>query len=315
VRAVEDADIVLDAPSGPLIGDIWGGGWKELFCLLRLYIPARRGKLVFFYAPSMGPFSGRMMNWMRRRVISKARGVIVRECISAKYLREQLAIESEVTADSAFQNQISASYLERYKNNHNLSDTLGLIDSVKVVGVSILDVRWMPPYKGKDELQNAIESSMTALINWLIAEGYYILLLPQMFGFDPESELLDRFSNLNVEKIRVLDKNCDAYCQQVIISKLFAVVSMRYHPTIFASKASVPALCISYEHKMQGLAEKMGRSDLIITLDEVDAQTLIARFTYLENNYDTIKQELTKASQRLVKESQKTTERIIDELP
>ena len=314
VRAVADADIVLDAPSGPLIGDIWGRELDEVFCLLRLYIPARRGKPVFFYAPSMGPFSGRIMNWLRRRVISKARGVIVREEISAKYLREQLGIASEVTADSSFQNQISTEYLKRYEHNRDLSDTLSLIDGGKVVGVSILDVRWMPQYRKKDELQNALESSVTALINWLIAEGYTILLLPEMFLFDPERELLDRFSNLNEEKIRVLDKNCDAYCMQVIVSKLFAVVSMRLHPIVFASKASVPALSISYEFKMQGFAELMGRSDLTLDLDEVDAQTLIERFTYLTNNYETIKQELARASQRLMTESQKTTERIIDEL-
>jgi colanic acid/amylovoran biosynthesis protein len=177
----------------------------------------------------------------------------------------------------------------------------------------------MPPQsRQKDELEELLESSVTVLINRLIADGYTILLLPQLFDklklADKERELLERFRNLNVDKIHVLDEDCDTYCQQVIISKLFAVVTMRYHPTIFAAKASVPALIVAYEHKTYGLAEQLGRLDLTLDVEEVDAQALIERFTYLEKNYDVIKQELAVTGQRLMRDSQKTTERIVASL-
>jgi coenzyme F420 hydrogenase subunit beta len=319
VRAIEDADIVVDAPHGPVIGDLYGAVF-ELPCLLLLYIPARRGKQLFIYAPSMGPFSGRMRNWIRRRVISKARHVTVREGISAKYLHEQLGIDAEVTADSAFQNIVPSDYVEKCVKNSNAFDILQLAARVKVIGMALLDIRWMTPRyrKKRAPLQAGIERSMTALINRLIAEGYTIVLLPQQFGkfklADKERELYERFRSLNVEKIYVLDEGCDTYCQQVIISKLFAVVTMRYHTTIFAAKASVPALIVAYEHKTHGLAEQLGRLDLTLDVEDVDAQALIERFTYLENNYDVIKQELAITGQRLMRESQKTTERIVESL-
>jgi colanic acid/amylovoran biosynthesis protein len=314
LQAVSDADIVIHAPGGPMIGDLYGSGLSELFELLRLYIPMRKNKPVFFYAPSMGPFSRKIMNRVRRAVIKKASLVAVREERSAKYLREQLGVTPYVTADSAFQNTIPNAYLQTHEGTCDASEVLDLAEQHKLVGMSLLDVRWLTYYHKNDALQEAIERSAKTLVNWLTAKGYFILIIPQLFGLDYEMPLLQRFRTLNREQIRILDNTCDAYAQQVIISKLFAYVTFRYHPAIFASKSNVPTLCIFYEHKMRGLMEKLGRSDLTMSVEDVDDSQLIQRFTYLEDNYNVIKHELAEANGKMKGDAERTTKLIIERI-
>ena len=312
IRAVHDADVVIHAPGGPNIGDLYTGkyGLFRFFGSYRLLIPILRGKPVFFYAPSMGPFLGRF-RIIRKFVLKKASAIILREEISSKYLKEQLGLDSYVTIDSAFQNDISEDYIRRYTN---ISEILNIIENEKVVGITITDLKWHPVYRNYNGLSEKIIYSLSNVIKYLVGKGYFIFLIPQLFGEVEDISLLEDIRELNEEKIFILPSNMDSYAQQVIISKLFCVISMRYHPNIFAAKGNIPSICISYEHKMEGFMEKLGRTDLMIKVEEISTNKIIDKFTYLEENYNTIKEQLKKRTPQLKEESKKTTEIIIEKL-
>ena len=89
---------------------------------------------------------------------------------------------------------------------------------------------------------------------------------------------------------------------------------MRYHPIVFATKANVPFVCISYEHKVKGFISKIGLTDLIVDVEEISADKIIDRFTFLEDNYKVIKEQLRKQSPQLKEDSKKTTRIIIEKL-
>ncbi len=89
---------------------------------------------------------------------------------------------------------------------------------------------------------------------------------------------------------------------------------MRYHPNVFATKGNVPSICIYYEHKAKGFMDKVGLTDLMIDVEEISASKIIDKITYLEDNYNTIKELLKKRTPQLKEESQKTTEIIIEKL-
>jgi colanic acid/amylovoran biosynthesis protein len=313
VSAVHDADIVIHAPGGPAIGDLYGGkyGFLESFYLYRLLIPILKGKPVFFYAPSMGPFSGILRNRIRKFVLKRSSAIILREKISSKYLKTQLGLDSYVTLDSALQNNIPNEYLERY---NNISEILIIIENEKVVGMTITDLKWHVTYRKNDALTEKIMHSLSGVIKYLISKGYVIFLIPQLFGEGEDTPLLERFRKLNKEKIFILPQNIDSFAHQVIISKLFCVIGMRYHPNIFAAKGNVPSISIYYEHKMKGFMEKLERTDLMINVEEISANKIIDKFTYLEENYNTIKEQLKKRTPQLKEESQKTTDIIIEKL-
>jgi colanic acid/amylovoran biosynthesis protein len=313
VKAINEADIVIHAPGGPAIGDLYSGkcGLREFFYLYRLLIPIFKGKPVFFYAPSMGPFSGRLRNIIRKFILKKSTAIILREEISSKYLKEQLGLDSYVTLDSAFQNDVPDDYISRYSN---ISEIFKIIEDKKVIGMTLTDLKWHPIYRNYKGLSEKIMLSLFDVINYLINNGYVILLIPQLFGGQDDVSLLESFCKLNNKKIFILPPNIDSYGQQVIISKLYCVISMRYHPNIFAAKFNVPSIAIYYEHKTLGFMEKLGRTDLIVNVEEIDTSKIIDKFIYLEKNYNTIKEQLKKQTVHLKIESQKTIEIIIDKL-
>lgn len=313
IKAIDEADILIHAPGGPSIGDVYGSRWLHDLPYLQRLLVAKifKKKPLFFYAPSMGPFSGKLRNFIRKFILKRADIITVRDPISAVYLKKQLGLEAYVTLDSALQNDIPEDYLARYDN---LSGILEMLEHRKVVGMVITDLKWHPVYGRSPALAGKIMDCCSSVADYLCTNGYWILLIPQLFGESDDVRLHKYISRLDQKRIRICPSNIDSYAQQVIISKLFCVISMRYHPNIFAAKAGIPFISISYEHKMRGFVKKIEFTDLIIDIEEVSADKIINKFIYLEENYNTIKEHLKKQTLQLKEESKKTTLLIADKL-
>jgi Uncharacterized conserved protein len=108
------------------------------------------------------------------------------------------------------------------------------------------------------------------------------------------------------------DERYDTYFQQYVISRLYAVIGMRYHSNIFSAKMGTPFISVSYEQKMQGFMEKMKLSDYCIVLGDLNEQKLIEKFRLLEDHYDEYKQYLVDIHNDMKAESYKTTEILSD---
>ena len=319
IHAMDDASIVIHAPGGPAIGDMYYEarlGLGEFPYLFRLLLATVfKHKPLFFYACSMGPFSanfrGRIKNVIRRFMLRRAAAITVREEISARYLKEQLGLDSLVTMDSALQSDISTDYINRYAN---ISEILDMLRNKKTIGMVITDLKWHPIYRKYSGLGENIISAVSDVTRRLVEKGYAILLIPQLFGEQEDVSLLQRIAESSKEGVYVLPSEVDSYAQQIIISKLFGLISMRYHPIVFATKANVPFVCISYEHKVKGFINKIGLTELNMDVDEISADKIIDKFTYLEDNYEAIKEHLKKQSPQLKEDSKKTTRIIIEKL-
>ena len=315
IRAVNEADVVIHAPGGPTIGDLNAMG--DLYYLYRLLVAkVFKKKPLFFYAPSMGPLSGRLRNRVRKFLLSRADAVILRDEISYGYLRDQLGLEAWVTVDSACQNDISEDYIQRYDN---LSDTLGLLERKKTVGMVVTNMRWHPRYRHSEGLAESIMACCSEVTNYLTHKGYSILLIPQLFGKAEwlqaiDMRLLERIRDKSKGQVYICPPNVDSYGQQVLISKLFCLISMRYHPVVFAAKGNTPFISIYYEHKAEGFARKVGFTDFTINIEDISAGEITNRFEVLEQDYYTVKERLRAINPALKEESRKTTRIIVDKL-
>ncbi|HUU64053.1 MAG TPA: polysaccharide pyruvyl transferase family protein [Dehalococcoidia bacterium] len=315
IRAVNEADVVIHAPGGPTIGDLNAMG--DLGYLYRLLVAkVFKKKPLFFYAPSMGPFSGRLRNRARKFVLRRADATILRDEISYGYLRDQLGLEAWVTLDSALQNDVSEDYIQRYDN---LKDTLELLEGKKTVGMVVTNLKWHPRYRHSEGLAENIMACCSEIVNYLLEKGYSILLIPQMFGKHPviqgmDIRLLERIREKSKGQVYICPPNVDSYGQQVLISKLFCLISMRYHPVVFAVKGNTPFISIYYEHKAEGFARKVGFTDFMLNVEDISAGEIINRFEVLEQNYDTVKERLIAINPLLKEESRKTTRIIVDKL-
>jgi len=111
-----------------------------------------------------------------------------------------------------------------------------------------------------------------------------------------EEDLLENIRKLDEDHIQIRPSNIDSYGQQILISKLFTLISTRYHPIVFAAKSNIPFIIpfisIYYEHKAEGFAQKTGLTEFSVPVEKINADEIINMFEILERDRDTIVERL-----------------------
>ena len=312
VKMMKESDLIIHAPGGPSIGDIYGP--KEFNYLSKFLAAQKMGKPYVFCAPSAGPINKASRNPIRRKVYKNAKAIVLREQLSQKFLNKLMPDnKSIVTCDMALQNEINlTNEAAKFKENAQLNS---FIEDSKVVGITITDLLWHPIHSKNEKLQHDIKSSFSVFIKYLTDNGYKVVFIPQLFGTGNDYKLMSKYC-IN-DRCYVLSDSYDAYFQQYLISKLYAVVGMRYHSNIFSAKMNTPFISISYEQKMKGFVKKMTLMDYCIDINELSAKKLVDKFQKLEQNRDSLKSYLESKSAKLKALSHETVviiENVLNEL-
>jgi colanic acid/amylovoran biosynthesis protein len=285
VRTLRKQNLIVYSPGGAVISDkFW---WtKQLEYLLPFMCAGKFSVPIVVAAPSIGPFDDdKDKNLLRHQWLSYANKICVREPISAEYLKKLQLTNVEVTIDTAFYDEPhEADVIERWNDSGELRDFF--LKHKKMVGFTLSDFSWNVEYREKGQMIADSEKIVRNFIHKLSEKGYGILLIPQLFGNQNDSEYLKQFSETNVF---ILSDRYDTYFQQYVISKCYAVVGMRYHSNIFAAKMGVPFIAIGYEEKMYGFMENWGLSDFLIRLPFLTEPVLLEKWHSLQDNYETYK--------------------------
>ena len=299
---MKNSDLVIHAPGGPSIGDLYKG--EEILYWLRLLAAYRFKVRYFFYAPSAGPFKIHWRNFIRKILYKNASGITFREDLSKKYFEEILPnINATVTLDAAFQHDIDVDENERIlKQDKELSDFLN--ENKKIVGLTITDLQWHPKYSSNEELSNHINEEISKLVEYLVKMGYKVIFIPQLFGEQNDYDYMKKFEQKNCY---TMSEKYNCYFQQYIISKIYAVIGMRYHSNIFAAKMGTPFISISYEQKMKGFINKIDYNDYCLDIHEFNAEKIIKKFVMLIEKYEDIQKKLKEIKLELKAEAYKTT--------
>jgi len=308
-EALKRSDLVIHAPGGPSIGDTYA--CSEILYLLRYMAILRMKKHFIICAPSVGPFHKKTRNWLRRRIFCSARQVILREEISQGYLNQLLpGNRSCVTLDAAFQNTIDMSLNEEKLKEYTALKQF-LSQEGKIIGMTITDLLWHPVLGKEKGLAERISSEFKAVVKRLTEEGYKILFIPQLFGMAHDADYMRQFE---LEGCFTMSEEYDCYFQQYIISKMHALIGMRYHSNIFSAKMEIPFISISYEQKMRGFVKKIKYENYCIDIRNLSGDGVIEKFHSLEQNYDSIREYLHRINPKLRKKSYETTKIILKEL-
>lgn len=302
-KAINGADIVLHAPGGPSIGDIYMP--QETIKLRRLLAVKKAGVPYAFYAPSMGPFKNAERNPVRKEILEGASLICLREDISAKMVKEFVPLTNPiVTLDSAFQHDIDINENEKKFNEY--TELKGFVgNGQNVIGITITDLQWNSLYKGDGKTKENIRETFTEFIKKITGVGYKVLFIPQLFSEANDYVYMKSFA---IQNCYVMSDKYDCYFQQFIISKIKAVVGMRYHSNIFSAKMGTPFVSVSYEQKMQGFMKKAGLLEYCLPISELSANSLSNKFEGMMSNYDEYKSLLAIKKAEFKKESSKTTE-------
>ena len=311
-KYIKMADIVLHAPGGPSIGDTY---IEDEMGYLRFYNLLVNQEIPYmFYAPSMGPFNEKNREKIRKRVLEGAKKIVVRDPISKDYVSSFVPkCEVELTLDSALQHD-----LNKNVNNAKLKTYARLDDFInthkKCIGVTITDLKWHPVLSKTNVAKN-ISDTFIRFLTEIEKDGYGIVFIPQLYGTGNDKNLMGEFC-FNKENYFVIDdsEGYDTYFQQYVISKLYAVIGMRYHSNIFSAKAGTPFISISYEQKMAGFMNKMNLEKYCINVKELSFEKLSEKFELLNENYGLYKNFLINEHDTMKNESHRTTEYVVNYL-
>ena len=307
IAAYRSADVVVSAPGGPYFGDLYIG--HEPVHWLYVWMARMFRKPVMLYAPSAGPFRSRWANPFRRVTYRMFDEIYVREEISAGHIRKlfgsrRRTVEVKVTVDAAL--QVSVPPEARHS------------DARRVV-VSAID--WK--YEG-DPLPNArranYDSAVTAAVLELCGgSACEVILVPQLHAtVHRDAPYLERLavqirnaaSSTNVA-VSVFDESRDMLAQRALFSSADFVVAGRYHPAVFALSAGVPQVCIPYEHKATGVLQLAGLDDVIVPIDAVSVEGLVAVAKRVKETADDVANRSRKAASELATLSGRTSRAVV----
>lgn len=260
----------------------------------------------------MGPFDDNLWkNWVRRRLLSVPQKICVREEMSKRYL-EKIGVCRNVisTIDTAFYDMPDA------ENNENILNRdkalTGFLQKYReVVGITISDFSWHVKLSKNKDLALAIEDVMKVFIKELNLKGIGVLLIPQLFGNENDSKFLDKFRESDTF---LLSEEYDTYFQQYIISKLYAVIGMRYHSNVFSAKMATPFIAIAYEDKMRGFMESAGITRYMLEVESISYEKLESKWEDLVFSYDEYKLFLQEQRDRWKRSAGKTMNMIRESL-
>lgn len=311
IKALCNQDLIIYAPGGSVISDrFW---WRKQLEYLVPFFCAKHYRIpMVMAAPSVGPFQKHnWRNFIRKKLLQVPKHLFVREEISKEYLyRLGISKNVAVTIDTAFYDTPDMEANEVIlKENLELQAFLNRYP--KVIGMTISDFSWHVKYLHNKLLSDHIRHVMKDFISNQNKEGIGILLIPQLFGNQNDIKFLKQFEFANTF---VLADTFDTYFQQFLISKLYAVVGMRYHSNIFAAKMGIPFLAIPYEEKMQGFLQQWGLNQYSLQLEELSVPCLKAKWEILRLNYSSYQLYLQKHREIWRKQAAQTIRAIVKNL-
>ena len=292
VRTLASADLIVYPPGGAVISDRFF--WSKQMEYLLPFLCARLHRIpIFVAAPSMGPFDANHPRPLRTWLLKTPRVLCVREPISARYL-ESIGVTRNVhvTLDLAFMSEVDRERQRALLDGEPaLKDFLQAHD--RVVGLTITDFKWHVKIGKNPELVKQVEESFRSFVRYLAGRGFGVLLIPQLFGNQNDSEYLKTFAEGPRTLVMTDARDCDF--QQYIISRLYAVVGLRYHCNIFAAKMGTPFVAVAYEEKMSGFLDQAELSRFALSLDQTTPQSLVEKFAQLESEYSSFRLRLEAA--------------------
>lgn len=260
------ADFVLCAPGG-----INMGGFRDWPHLAFLTLARMERKPVIYYGRSIGPFTTRTFfaRSFRRQSVALLRGfsfVSLRDKRSQDIAR-QLGVTFEPTIDSAFL------WNEQAAVPADVARAIGGAPCIAFVPNSLA---WH--FQFRKYTFDEVRGFWVKLLERLAEAypGHRIVMLPQTVGYSrqlPDGYRyfceIGRCSTVDPARVVVVPEAYGSDVQQAIIAQADFLVGARYHSVVFAINQGVPFVSLSYEHKMNGVVELVGRRD-----DEVELATL-----------------------------------------
>lgn len=257
-------DLVLCAPGG-----ICMGGFQDWHHLTLLKMAQVTGRKLIYYGRSFGPFNTNTAKERRFKKFSLEMlnyfdFLSIRDKKS-QLLAEELNLNYTPTLDSAFMDSPKADIPEEISKQIGDNPYMVLVPNM---------LTWHYAFKGRvtDEEMLNFWTDVVKSINREYPQTK-LVMLPQTFNAAKEKDkdinlfhqIKQQMGNDN-DRIIVAPETYSSDIQQQIIKEACLVIGARYHSVVFALNQATPFIALSYEHKIEGLLEALGKKECMIDL-------------------------------------------------
>lgn len=296
VKTMKSTSILING-GGSLIQDATSS--KSLWYYLLVILSAKKhGVKVLAYANGIGPISKKNLK-ITKKAIKKIDKITLRDKMSAEELiRIYPEAEYELTADPAI--TLEGSKKERVVQ---LLAAEGVSENTKKIGISVREY-------------NRLDSKFTDKIKSVLEDTYEKYGLVPVFipmKYPDDIKISEKICESLSCPSYVLKKRYGVFDIIGITSSMDIILAMRLHTLIFASGHAVPCIGIIYDPKVRGFMEYIGQ-DRFVSAEDLDADEIKIHIDSIMTNFNEIKNQLQKNTERLIALAEKNTDIAIEML-
>lgn len=272
------ADYVICAPGG-----ICMGGFQDWNHLYFLQWAKFCHKPLIYFARSLGPFPTETSD----NILFKKKSIEMLKYFSFLSIRDQKSeqILDNLNLKISYHSTTDTAFLET--PNVDLPYELKLLIKGKKYIIFVPNLLlWHYAYKNKGSKEQLIDFYANIIkITLEIHSNYSILMLPQTFDNTNEDENDINFfreiaNKVNNQRVMITADCYSSDIQQTLIKGAYFLIGARYHSIVFAINQGIPFIALNYEHKMEGLLNKLNINNCGISLKNIfkNADSILDEF-------------------------------------
>lgn len=302
IEFLEQFDCIIQV-GGSFFIDLYGKNQYEWLMLANLI-----KKPVYLVGHSLGPFERKSVNKMVSYLFPEIAKIYVRERASLQFLDTLTTKLTNVSigADTA--------WVMPEASPSAIADAEMKAIKKPIIG---LTVRGLAPFdKRLGITQKEYEAKIIQLLDEYIDKGYHILCLSMCTGLDGYVKD-DRIVGYRIQQqlknksaMTVLMHEYNDLELGYILKKCKLLIGTRLHSVIISLRYNTPAIAIYYEHKSEGVLQKLGLKDWSFYINDLDQNDIRIKIDDILTHNTATKSIILKA----VKEEQALCTKMIQEL-
>jgi polysaccharide pyruvyl transferase WcaK-like protein len=289
-------------------GDVLGEDYGLFPLLWRIYylsLGLIMKKPVFIFSEGTGPFKSKISKTISRVFFKQCTYISVRDEISLKHLIN-IGLKKEkliLAADSAFLLLPSPKKLDYRDHTRKL---IGISVSKLVTDFGFNSTNSVKPY-------DKFTSFIAKLIDWIIAKyDSKIILISHVVQINRDDYKTAKeifFKVKRKDHVEIMKKSFDSTEIKKVISYCNLIITSRMHAAIAALSTHVPAIGISYSHKMEGIFKRLEIPEYVIDIKKLDWKITKIIQQALSNS-ENIKNRIKKNMPNIIRFAQKPAYKI-----